>query len=108
MNSFTSIMKLLTDKLTLERFLYLVSFDTKQIKKGNVVYTQEEALQHREDLILIHTYFAQSDASFSPKVRLSILGKCSGQIPYLTKLFNLPRIKGRLLDTSQHYLKSKK
>lgn len=99
-------MEYITSKITLERFLYLISFDTKQLKKGTVIYSQEEALQHREDLITIHTFFAQSPLSFNPKVRLSILGKCSAQIPYLTKLYNLSRIKGRLQDSSHLYSNS--
>ena len=82
--------------LTLDRFLYLLSFNLKKFKKGA---TLEEALKVREDFVVVHTYFIENK-QYTDKLRLSILGKCASTIPHITRHFKLPELETPLLENT--------
>jgi len=67
-------MELLTEQLDLSRFLYLLSFDTKQLKHMNI----QQIKQLQNDYMLIHTVFTSTyGKTFTKMYRNSVVGKCS-------------------------------
>lgn len=77
-------MELLTEKLTLSKFLYLLSFDSKQLK----IMTPEQAHKLREDYMFVHTVFQSTDgAGFTKMFRSAVLGKCSALNGVILKKF---------------------
>lgn len=67
-------MELLTNKLTLSRFLYLLSFDTKML----AVMNKEEKEELLKDYKLIHTYFISREGKKYTKLfKSACVGKAS-------------------------------
>lgn len=79
-------MELLTEQMTLSRFLYLLSFDTKHLK----IMTPPQAHSLREEFMLIHTIFSSTaGAGFTKMYRTAVLGKCSALNGVILKKFPL-------------------
>lgn len=71
---YLGIMENLTCKIDLNRFLYLLGFDTKLLK--TMSYAEVEAL--RNDYMLVHTVFTSTDGlRFTKMFRSAVIGKCS-------------------------------
>lgn len=78
-------MTLLLDKLDLDRFLYLLSFDTKLLK----VMTREQIEELQKDYMLIHTHFTSKEGGkYTKMFRNATIGKCSSLNGVLQKKLN--------------------
>lgn len=89
------------ESLTLERVLYLLSFNFKSNKSAS----QEVALKLRKDFALIHTHFITNEA-YTDKLRLCITGKCCSNIDSITRHFNLEPLDPPLI-TNTIFIKDK-
>ena len=96
-------MKLLVENLDLSRFLYLLSFNCKDLTSMGF----DEAQQLREDFRLVHTHFIKTD-SYTTKLRLSLLGKCSSNIDRITKTFDMSPLTPPLLPNTLYKSHNKK
>lgn len=66
--------ELLTRKLSLDKFLYLLSFDTSELK----YLGEKEQEELRKEFMFIHDIFkSKYGQQFTKMFRSSVIGKCS-------------------------------